>query len=160
MKTKDDINIFQNILKEWKGIFGVLFLILFLGWFPVDYLICHNRENLRRDYEEVFATPFENVSVVDYVNEKAGHGTRFFMVVKSNAPLNLKTPDKFRELDVHSDEASWIGIKQFAKEHSDWSQVCLYNDQIKPGPIWVHFNQPKDMAAVRAETLSKSATIK
>lgn len=129
-----------------------------LGWQSLSFY-CTSRENLKRDYEEVFATPFEKVNVIEYVNARAGHGKRFEMSIKSTSPLQLRTPKLFRGISFDSPEADYYPLSMLPRQHPDWPRTCLYNEQIRPGPIWVYFNQSRDMCKVLAGVPQRWATM-
>jgi hypothetical protein len=102
----------------------------------------YTRETLQRDYEEVFATPFRNVKVSEYMNSKAGHGALFVMTLKSTCPLQLKDPEAYETVAINSPKAasvSGVSPDWFLKNHAPWIAVCLYKQ--KPYPVKVWYNK-------------------
>jgi hypothetical protein len=118
----------------------------------------HDRKNLQRDYEEVFATPFKDVQVSEYWNANTGRGVRFHIFLTSYSQLRLKDPATFEELPLDSYGAA-NGYNQgwFLKTHP-WVATVLYHKQPvpgqEPGPISVYLNQSKNRCEVYASMAS------
>ncbi len=140
----------------------ISFIACFIAWCTMAYWFiflpysCHTRENLQKEYEEVFATPFSAVQINDYTNSNSGHGLRFLMSVQASSPIQLRNQNAFKEVPSNSRDAERY-LTRLLDKHPDWITTCMYTcmhkEQDSSGPIWICFNQSKNMCEVNARVL-------
>jgi hypothetical protein len=133
-----------------KRAFIVLLIIcsIFTLWY-FQQAAWHYRDNLPKEYEEIFATPFNQVNVTEYWNASAGHGTRFEFVFHSTVPIQIK------------DEPSYEKTKdiKYDKYRYPWAFTSLYRER-DSGDVSILLDQSRQIGHVRVHTPVKVAVIR